>query len=53
MALEEEDENKSDDSSMPIISMSHLKQAVESLERQITPEMIDFYASYRGKGTAA
>lgn len=49
MALEEDDETHGDGQSMPIIRMSHLQHAVESLERQITPEMLEFYDSYRGK----
>ena len=31
----------------PKIEMRHLLQAIGSMQRQITPEMLDFYAAYR------
>ena len=34
----------------PSIQMRHLLQSLKSAERQITPEMLDFYASFQQKG---
>jgi SpoVK/Ycf46/Vps4 family AAA+-type ATPase len=36
----------------PIIRMDHLVSTLSAMERQITPEMLDFYASFQGKSTA-
>jgi hypothetical protein len=33
--------------STPKLHMRHLLRAIESMQRQITPEMLDFYASFR------
>lgn len=33
----------------PKIRMTHLVQALTGMERQITPAMLDFYASFHGK----
>jgi hypothetical protein len=49
MALEEEDAKMSGEFGKPIIKMSHLTRAIDGMERQITPEMLEFYASYQGK----
>jgi transitional endoplasmic reticulum ATPase len=49
MALEEEDAKMSGEFEKPIIKMSHLTRAIDGMERQITPEMLEFYASYQGK----
>jgi SpoVK/Ycf46/Vps4 family AAA+-type ATPase len=49
MALEEEDAKMSEEFGKPIIKMSHLMRALDGMERQITPEMLEFYASYQGK----
>ena len=46
LALEESD-SLSTAHEMPKVEMRHLVSAIESMQRQITPEMIDFYASYR------
>lgn len=35
----------------PIVRMDHLMQSLTSMERQITPSMLDFYASFRGTST--
>lgn len=48
LALEEEEalENLS---IIPRIGMKHMVKALESMEKQITPGMIDFYMQYQGK----
>jgi transitional endoplasmic reticulum ATPase len=33
--------------SMPVIEMRHLLSAMQQMQRQITPEMIEFYTTYR------
>lgn len=48
MALEE-DEKMEDRCSAPKICMHHLIQALSSMERQITKEMLDFYSAFQGK----
>jgi SpoVK/Ycf46/Vps4 family AAA+-type ATPase len=45
LALEESEELTAD--STPKLHMRHLLRAIESMQRQITPEMLDFYASFR------
>jgi SpoVK/Ycf46/Vps4 family AAA+-type ATPase len=44
LALEEADDMISDD--MPSIAMRHMMKAIDSIQRQITPEMIEFYESF-------
>ena len=53
MALDEDDTKSLEVSGQPQIRMSHLLQAIQTMERQITPEMLAFYASYRGQGLKA
>jgi SpoVK/Ycf46/Vps4 family AAA+-type ATPase len=48
MALEE-DEKMENEFCAPQIRMHHLVQALSSMERQITEEMLDFYATFQGK----
>jgi hypothetical protein len=36
----------------PMIRMDHLTTALMEMERQITPEMLEFYASFQGKKLA-
>jgi len=36
----------------PQICMRHLHRAIDGTKKQITPEMLDFYASFRNKSTA-
>jgi SpoVK/Ycf46/Vps4 family AAA+-type ATPase len=45
----EEDEKMEDAYSSPMIRMHHILGALTSIERQITQEMLDFYANYQGK----
>jgi SpoVK/Ycf46/Vps4 family AAA+-type ATPase len=45
LALEESEELTAD--STPKLHMRHLLRAITSMQRQITPEMLDFYASFR------
>lgn len=45
LAIEEEDENPLEIIS-PSIGMQHLMRAVGEMQRQITPNMLEFYASY-------
>ena len=45
LALEECDDPMAEDT--PSITMRHLLQALEGMQRQITPRMLDFYRSYR------
>jgi SpoVK/Ycf46/Vps4 family AAA+-type ATPase len=45
----EEDENLNYDSSGPCIGMHHLVKALTSMERQISDEMLAFYASLQRK----
>jgi SpoVK/Ycf46/Vps4 family AAA+-type ATPase len=49
LALEEDDARMTGEYTGPLIQMRHLLRAVESMERQITPEMLGLYASYQGK----
>jgi SpoVK/Ycf46/Vps4 family AAA+-type ATPase len=49
LALEESEELTAD--STPKLHMRHLLRAIESMQRQITPEMLDFYASFRNSPT--
>lgn len=44
----EEDEKKGIDTGKPIIQMQNLVKAIESMERQISEEMLHFYASFQG-----
>jgi SpoVK/Ycf46/Vps4 family AAA+-type ATPase len=46
LALEEED-TASLSSPVTTIAMRHLLQALKSLERQITPEMLQFYRTFQ------
>jgi transitional endoplasmic reticulum ATPase len=50
LAIEEDDENPSETSS-PAIGMQHLMRAVAEMQRQVTPEMLDFYANYAKAST--
>jgi SpoVK/Ycf46/Vps4 family AAA+-type ATPase len=49
LALEEVDDvvGSTDVSNAPMIEMRHLYKAIESMPRQITPSMIEFYKSYQ------
>lgn len=51
LAIEEYDESPTKASSLAI-SMKHLMQAVVTMQRQISPEMLDFYAQYARSITA-
>ena len=44
----EEDEKKGIGTGKPIIQMQNLVKAIESMERQISEEMLNFYASFQG-----
>lgn len=50
-AIEEDDENMSQVTGSPKICMKHLLRAVRGMKRQITPEMLEFYASFRNSPT--
>mmetsp|Transcript_7413 Transcript_7413/g.10514 ORF Transcript_7413/g.10514 Transcript_7413/m.10514 type:complete len:178 (+) Transcript_7413:3-536(+) len=43
---------KSNNTTGPQICMRHLLRAIEGTKRQITPEMLDFYASFQNRSTA-
>ena len=53
--IEEEDEQKqqhqTEGGGMPKISMVHLLRSLKGMRRQITTEMLDFYATFRTKTT--
>lgn len=44
LALEEHDD---DNTSLPFLQMRHLTQAMKSMQRQVTPEMLSFYSQYQ------
>lgn len=46
LAIEEDDERMV---GTPQIAMRHLRRAIAEMQRQITPEMLDFYASFHTK----
>jgi SpoVK/Ycf46/Vps4 family AAA+-type ATPase len=46
LAIEEDDERMV---GSPQIAMRHLRRAIAEMQRQITPEMLDFYASFHTK----
>lgn len=48
LAIEEDDE-RMESSSSPLIAMRHLIRAISEMQRQVTPEMLDFYASFNSK----
>ena len=48
LALEEHEQGNEATVTAPCIGMRHLVQAIEETERQITPEMIDFYKHFQG-----
>lgn len=48
-ALENDDGRDDKQHGDPMIRMDHLVFALTEMERQITPEMLDFYASFHGK----
>jgi SpoVK/Ycf46/Vps4 family AAA+-type ATPase len=41
--------NDDEPNKMPAIGMSHLVGTLKEMERQITPEMLDFYATFQGR----
>ena len=45
----EEDEAMESMTSNPVIQMKHMVKALKSMEKQISPEMIDFYMRFQGK----
>ena len=51
-ALEEDNNLEQLDSTKagPIIQMSHLEKSLVTAERQITQEMLEFYASFQRQG---
>lgn len=51
LALEETDDLMAD--SEPSLQMRHLLKAVDAMKKQITPEMLEFYDSFRRKATLA
>lgn len=50
LAIEEDDESM-EDSSSPQIAIRHLTRAISEMQRQVTPEMLEFYASFNTKAT--
>ena len=44
-AIEEIDQLN--DGNEPMIKMKHIEQSIKSTNRQITPQMLDFYHSFR------
>ena len=48
LALEEHEGNEANVHCAPCIGMRHLVRAIEETERQITPDMIDFYKHFQG-----
>jgi hypothetical protein len=44
--LEEEEEREGCEVGQPTIRMHNLVKALESMDRQITQEMLDFYSSF-------
>lgn len=51
LAMEEYEEMEGNSSIDPVIRMDHLMQSLKGMERQITPSMLDFYASFQGKSS--
>lgn len=49
----EEDEASPISTKLPSIKMRHLLQAVKGMQRQITPDMIEFYESFRRSESAS
>ena len=47
LALEEDELSPHNDGELPNIKMTHLLKALCAMKRQITPEMIEFYESFR------
>mmetsp|Transcript_44993 Transcript_44993/g.108811 ORF Transcript_44993/g.108811 Transcript_44993/m.108811 type:complete len:945 (+) Transcript_44993:105-2939(+) len=45
----EENEKEGDLSMRPTIKMRHLVETLQSMNRQISPQMLDFYHSFQGK----
>ena len=53
LAMEEYEEEKVETTAAdPIITMNHLLKTLVNMERQITPSMLNFYASFRSKPMA-
>jgi SpoVK/Ycf46/Vps4 family AAA+-type ATPase len=52
LAMEEYEEEKVETNTDPIITMDQLLQTLVNTERQITPSMLEFYASFRSKPKA-
>jgi SpoVK/Ycf46/Vps4 family AAA+-type ATPase len=52
LAMEEYEEEKVERNTDPIITMDQLLQTLVNTERQITPSMLEFYASFRSKPKA-
>ena len=50
LAIEEADERKDTADSLQI-AMRHLVRAIGEMQRQVTPEMLDYYASFNKHGT--
>lgn len=48
LAIEEDDE-RLEASGSPRIAMRHLMRAISEMQRQVTPEMLEFYASFNTK----
>jgi SpoVK/Ycf46/Vps4 family AAA+-type ATPase len=48
LAIEEDDE-RMEASGSPQIAMRHLTRAISEMQRQVTPDMLDFYASFNAK----
>jgi hypothetical protein len=48
----ETDEDPMMSQQVPMIRMDHLTTALMEMEHQITPEMLEFYASFQGKKLA-
>ena len=47
LALEEDDASPHVGSELPSIKMEHLLKAIQGMQRQITPEMIEFYSTFK------
>ena len=47
-ALEEDEAMEDTNKRKPAIAMRHLQSALQESDRQITPEMLDFYNAFRG-----
>jgi len=50
LAIEEDDEHM-EASGSPQIAMRHLMHAISEMQRQVTPDMLAFYASFNTKQT--